>query len=482
MSAYDVTLVVSLLVLGFYAQSGIKNIGQSKSYESFYLSDRRLTRENVRNTFAGAAISIATVLVFFLTVGINFGWWILWSPLTLALGVVFFNFLVYPKLIKRQSLVASINDRSENGITSLFGIVEHLYGSRLLAGVVTSVSALGVIAILVAEMMVGVTIFEDYFVNPQYIVLLIAVTLFFYAGLGGLRSVVQTDKVQVRLIVLSLALIIISFGFISLTDKNISESQKWLDWSPRVEMPLALIVNIFIVNIALLPASLRVWQVVVATDSRTDFRKALWGATWLIVFVSLAALIISKFVLVRSGDAPASILSVFEFLTEGPQWIAYTLYPLFVAALLSALISTADSSVLPLAQAIAASNKSEFNGFRNTKIIAVLVAIVVVAYFGVTSLTGMTLVPWILTVFAISTCVAPVIVIPLLMPDQKPSPLCAIVVSIGLVVACAAALTWSIKYAGDFYVQPWNCAIGFGISATVTLLSLYVLAERKEQC
>lgn len=480
MSPYDVTLAVSILVLGLYALSGLKNISTATDYESFYLGSRRLNKSNVRNTFAGAAISIATVLVFFLTIGINFGWWIMWSPITLALGVAFFNYVIHPKLRENTSLNILLNDRSSRGVASLFGIIEHLYGSRTLAYVVTAISALGIVAILVAEMMVGVTIFKSYFLNPEYIVLIIAITLFFYAGLGGLKSVVQTDRVQVALIVVSLSLIIISFGIIYLSEDEAKASNFLLNWEAKFPMPASLLVNIFIVNIALLPSSLRVWQVVIATDKRTNFRAALSQATGLIVFVTVSALLISKLVLMESGNTPSSIAAIFDFLTSGSPLISYTLYPLFVAALLSALISTADSSVLPLAQAIASRNKQNFSRKLNTSVIAALVIGIVVTYFLVTKFTGMTLVPWILTVFSISTSVAPVVIAPIIWPLRRPREKGSILIAMMLCLAVAVAFGWSVKFAGDLSMQPWNCMIGFLISSFGTLLGFAVFNQKNK--
>lgn len=482
MTPFDITLVVSIAVLSFYVMNGLRHFDRSQSFERFFLNDRLLNSGNVRNTFTGAAVSISTVLSFFLTLGVLFGWQIFWSPLTLVLGVVAFAHLIYPRLLSNSALHKALQGtESENKIESLENLVYFLYGSRRLALIVTVISGMGVLAILVAEMMVGVTIYNQYFLRPEYIVFIIALTLFVYAGLGGMRSVVETDRWQVRFISASLAAILVLLWMQEAT-LSLAPSPGFHDilsvptWTPEVRMPLALVVNMIVVNLCFLPSSLRVWQVVVGSARSTGFKPALWQATILITLVSIASVIISRVMLGRLGHPP-QLGEILGFLAKSEGWAAYVVYPFFIVALLSALVSTADSAILPLSQALASRRTDRWTPLSNLRNIFLLLALAVGAYFVVTRLFNLGLVAWILTVFSVTTCIAPTVVMPLFTGTRAFSRLGLTLIGLGAVGGFAVALVWSIVFAEDLSIQPWNCVIGFGISTVLTFAGCIVSGQ-----
>lgn len=474
MSPFDVTLVVSIAVLAFYAVNGLRHFDRSQSFTRFFLNDRMLTHGNVRNTFTGAAVSVSTVLSFFLTLGVLFGWQIFWSPFTLVVGVVAFAHLVYPRLIANASLLKALRGEEDRPIESLQGLIFFLYGSRWLARMVASISGVGVVAILVAEMMVGVTIYQEYFLQPEYIVFIIAATLFVYAGLGGMRSVVETDRWQVWLISLSLLTTLVLL-WLQETASSPVPSPGFHDllsgstWSPEFSMPLALFANMVVVNLCFLPSSLRVWQVVVGSAKSSRFQVGLWQATILITLVSVAGVLISRIMLGRLGHRP-ELSEILGFLAKSDGWAAYVVYPFFIVALLSALVSTADSAILPLCQALASRRKEGWSPLRNLGNMFVLLGLTVGAYFVVTRLFDLGLVEWILTVFSVTTCIAPTVVAPLFLRDRSYSGIGLALIGGGVIGGFLVAFSWSVAFADDLAAQPWNCVVGFGISLLLTVV------------
>lgn len=473
MSPFDVTLVVSIAVLAFYAANGLRHFDRAQSFIGFFLSDRNLTHENVRNTFAGAAISISTVLSFFLTLGVLFGWQIFWSPITLVIGVIAFAHAIYPRLLANTQLHDALRGDGGRQIESLGELIHFLYGSQTLARLVAGISGIGILAILVAEMMVGVTIYKEYFLRPEYIVFIIAATLFVYAGLGGMRSVVETDRWQVWLISLSLITILILLWaqeerLDSPPTPGFHDFFKISTWSPELKMPLALIANMAIVNLCFLPSSLRVWQVVIGSTKSSKFRLGLWQATALIAMISVASVVISRVMHGRIEHRP-ELAEILGFLANSDGWAAYVIYPFFIIALLSALVSTADSAILPLSQALASRNKNGWSPVRNLKNIFALLAMAVCSYFIVTRLFNLGLVAWILTVFSVTTCIAPTVIAPLFFRKRAYSRLSIALIGTGAAGGFLIALIWSIYFAGDLTMQPWNCVIGFSISLTLTV-------------
>lgn len=482
MSPSTLAVIASALVLVGYAAIGYFQRRFDHTPLSFFLNERSLGTREVRNTFAGAAISISTVLVFFFTIGLQFGWQILLSPITLALGVLLFRHLVHPQLLKRRLVQISPEETSSLQIDSLSDVIRSLYGSRLVSVTITAISALGILAILVAELMVGVTVLQVAHIHPTLALFAIALVVLFYAGLGGMRSVVVTDRWQVILIVSALSLVLL--GMLTKVSENVPNflgDFLTAGWEPKFPLPAALIANITIVNLCLLPASLRVWQVVAAAKSGQTFRRGLWESTALIIFTSLCALMIGKSMIALLGPAEGEFTTdqLFKYLESAGGVVSYVFYPLFVVAMLSALISTADSAVLPLAQSLHATRSAKFNYALNLTIIASLLGVSIGAYFFVTRILNMGVVNWILTVFSITTIIAPAIVIPLFGAQKSLTKTGGVILSVGLLIACAAALTWSAKHSDDISTQPWNCAIGVAIATAATAISLFFFSTSK---
>ncbi|MEM7247731.1 MAG: hypothetical protein AAF533_20505 [Acidobacteriota bacterium] len=478
MTPFEITLAVSVLILGGYAASGAVNFGKSRTYDAFFLNNRSLSPQNVRNTFTGAAISISTVLLFFLTLSPVFGWQIFLSPLTLAAGVLLFAHGVYPRLKARPTLIASLRGESSQPIDSLGDLVFHIYGKRWLSTAVTAVSALGIGCVLVAEMMVGVTIYSEYFVEPEWIVFLIAATLFLYAGLGGMRSVVQTDGWQVRLITASMVTIVAVLALQGTsTNPDITASDMWTGtWAPAMTMPAALMINMLLVNLCLLPSSLRVWQVVAGSSKGAGFKRSLWFSTGIISVILVSAVFVARGVAVRNPGANVDLELIFSFLVKNENgFVSYLVYPLFVAALLSALVSTADSAILPLAQVLS-SRKNKWSSARVLRNVTLMLVIVIAIYFLVTRVLQFELVPWILTVLSVTTCIAPSIIVPLFVRPRRFSPQASLVVGVGVATGCVAAFAWSITFR-EISIQPWNCAIGTTISLAATLIACAMKEE-----
>lgn len=488
MTPFEITMVVSILVMSFYGIYGLLSFQKTSSFDAFFLNNRKLTRSNIRNTFTGASISIATVLIFFLTIGIVFGKWVLWSPITLAIGILTFNFVVYPRILSNKRVLSALKGESSVPIRSLSDFMLYMYGSKFVAGMTTFVSACGILAILVAEMMVGVEIYKEYFLQPEWIVLMLGITLFLYAGFGGMKSVVETDRWQVYLICLSVLLIVIYvsqrvLGLPENDEGSYSLSTLFLDWTPQAQMPASLWANMFIVNLCLLPSSLRVWQVLAASSKGKEFQRGLVESTILIVLIVLGTLVISKGIIGITGQPNQSISSIFLFLTESGGWAAYFIYPIFVAAMLSALVSTADSAILPLSQTAVSlfKKEEEFSIKWNMLNILGWIVLTIFSFWLVKYVLQMDIVNWILTVFSITTCVAPVVVVPLFFANRKLNASGNIVVGLGIILALACAISWSVFYRENFGMISWNCVIGFGVSLLATIGSYGLLSSARTE-
>ena len=484
MTPFEITMIVSILVMGFYGLYGLLSFKRTSSFDEFFLNNRKLTKSNVRNTFTGASISIATVLIFFLTIGIAFGGWIFWSPLTLAIGILAFNYIVYPKITSNKKVISALRGEAAVPIRSLSDFLRYMYDSSFVASMTTFVSACGILSILVAEMMVGVEIYKEYFLQPEWIVLMLGITLFLYAGFGGMKSVVETDRWQVYLICISIFLIVVYisqriFVLPEETETSITLNDLFLDWTPQAKMPASLWANMLVVNLCLLPSSLRVWQVLAASSKQGKFQRGLFESALIIVAIVVGTLVISKGIIGLTGQPNQSISSIFLFLTDSGGWAAFIIYPIFVAAMLSALVSTADSAILPLSQGTVSffGKEETFSIKWNMLNILGWILATIFAFWLVKYVLKMDLVNWILTVFSITTCVAPVVVIPLFFKDRKLTKAGNALVGGGIIAALIAAICWSVFFRQDFAMISWNCVIGFGISLILTMTAFWFLSN-----
>lgn len=479
MSAFEITLGVSALVLAFYALNGLYHYVSDSTFDGFFLGNRNIKVADVKNTFAGASLSISTVLVFFLTLSIPFGWQIMISPITLILGVIFFGKYIYPYLKDYPNLLNSLKGLKTFSIDSLEDLVYFFYKDKLISKTVTYISAIGIFSILVAEMMVGVTIYQEYFIKPIWIVLIIALTLFVYAGFGGLRSVVITDKWQIRIITLSIIFVVLGILFTTNFDVTL---EVFSNWKPVDKMPTSLYLNIFLINLCFLPSSLRIWQIVSASSKSDGFEKGLWQSTIIIAIITVLAIFTSKAIFFDSQIELANfnLLSIFGYLSANSSWfLSKVVYPLFITALLSALISTADSAILPLTQILTNKEKSLNQKTVFLKIGLILITVLAL-YILVTEVIGLGIIPLILTVFSVTTCIVPAILIPIWSSPKSYNKFSTRIISFSLILGCLLALIWSIVYKDNIAIQAYNCLIGLVITTFGTLIGT-LFADNKNE-
>jgi hypothetical protein len=66
----------------------------------------------------------------------------------------------------------------------------------------------------------------------------------------------------------------------------------------------------------------------------------------------------------------------------------------------------------------------------------------------------------------------------LLFGQRKLQKIGVTLVSIGAFLSFLVPFWWSIRFNGDFTVQPWNCVIGFSISSIAMFIAFRFLEDR----
>jgi Na+/proline symporter len=320
----------------------------------------------------------------------------------------------------------------------------------------------------------------SFFIKPEIILILTSLVLFFYTGFGGLRAVVATDKLQLWLIALSLVVVLLFLSvdstLTSSTPGQMHSSSTSLSqgWKPAFIIPISLALNMLFVNLCYLPTSLRVWQIVSATTNSKKLVDGIWSSLIIMLLITLAAIFISHYLSAMEQQPDQAIQALFRYMVTRSWISAYILYPLFLIGLLSAMLSTADSAILPISQnlyELSSRNTSDWSRRKAILFTACIIGFVNALYFLVTKAVGFNLTSWVLTVFSVTTCVMPAIILPLFIGRLHTSLLKFLSIS-GAMVGFAAALLWSIVHVNSIDIQPWNSVIGLSLGIAFIMIGL----------
>ena len=437
--AYTICFLATIVVLVSFLTFGLLNVKKGQSY---FNCDKQLNSREFRNSFAAATTSLATVLFYFVVLGLNNGLWILiFSPLSLLVGTMLFNWLILPQLVKQKYGVSN-----EVGISvgnTLGEYIKQRYDSQPVKYVVLTITLLGILSIMLIELFVGVTIFQIFMNNnpelaelAEFIgLVVISVVSFIYTGLGGLNAVVKTDKIQYWFMFFT-ALFLVLFLYINYTDsitkltydiffptfggKNGLWNSNW-----------PLFVNTICVNIFLIPALLRNWQLIAATKNGREIKKGMWSG-WFLTFLITAMFLFFGlffyhiFPMPSNGDDPSLYHILTTMADSGDFILSNILFPFLFVACLMALLSTVDSSLLPIVQSLVVdilpNDKSNYKGkifeyykriynHINLVCIIAILFLTIFLYLIVFKLLKFELIDWLFTIFSVVTISSPAILV-----------------------------------------------------------------------
>ena len=407
-------LVVLLLIVcvGFGFTSFIRN----NSYLEYFLAKSSLGPSENAASYFGRFTSLATVLTFFLIFSSREGIYIAVAPVTVLLGVLLFN-----RLARNYKPV-------DPGCTSLFGHLESYYKDPMLSRMVLILSMFAIFMILLIELYVGARILEVLLPsnsgNNLYSLIIVGAIVFLYVGLGGLRSIVITDKIQSYVITLFSIVSFIVFApkvaSVSLYDLFPRDAVSVQNWT--YILPLPLLLNIIIVNFFLFPSLYSTWQMRFASSSNSHFlRGNLRGAvrvfiTWCL-FIAIGILLAKEF-----GELPFSLGETAILISRSDNTLlAYFVFPLLLVASLSALLSTADNAIIPIVQIIYDTkfDKEEFTIAKPITIAMLLMLLVFILYYFFFIYLSFDFLKAIFSVFGFSVILTPIIMWPVIFPNDS---------------------------------------------------------------
>ena len=486
--AYTICFLTAFAVLLFFLVYGLMHVSSTDSY---FNCNRQLGWFEFGNSFAAASTSLATVLFFFVTLGLTNGLYILFSPLSFLLGTWLFGRFMLPRLKEQHYSVS--NDGSRTLGSTLGEYIKTRYRSQLVKNTVMIITLLGILAIMLIELFVGVQIF-DIFLKPEYgeyALYFIAAVAFIYTGLGGLNAVVQTDKWQFRFMMLTAFLLII---FMYYTYGNPIASDRYFPpiWGAHgvLSQNWALYANMVFVNILLIPSLLRNWQLIAATKSEKEIKRGFQNGVILTAAISLLFVIFGLLFFTVFSDAPKSMNGILTIMAESSNPVmSNVLFPMLFAACLMALLSTVDSSLLPVVQCLANDifpnpQKLQKKVLYATYMISTLI-LTVFLYRVVFKWLNFDIISWLFTIFSLVTISSPAILLACFGKDsilrtrtmQLSTVICTI---LGLFIALAISICGNnISGGANLTIIQLNTPIAIIVSSFFLGITYFIVKRRQ---
>jgi Na+/proline symporter len=474
MTPFQITFLGALGVLLSFLVYGILH---KSDVQSYFNCNKQLGRNEFGDSFAAASTSLATVLFFFVTLGLENGLYILISPLSYLIGIVLFNKYILPKL-ESYGFANSNHDGSISVGSTLGLFMEQRFGSKWIKMLISVIMILGIISILLIELYVGVDIF-NIFINPEYresALVLIAVVVFAYTGLGGLNTVVKTDRIQFGFMLLVAIGIVLWLCFqkpaVTITDFFPAP----MPLSDGLFLKWPLLLNMVIVNILLIPSMLRNWQLMAATRNFSEVGKGLMKGFGLTAFISALFVVLGILFFNIFPHTELSLNGILSSMADSnDKVLSMILLPLLFIACLMALLSTVDSSLLPVVQSISFDFGGKHVGRKKyLTITALLLLLTLGVYLIVFKLLGFDLIEWLFTIFSLVTISSPAIILGCV-GNQTVLRKKSMVVGTIIATIVGLALSLLISYLGNVTENIWLIQLNTPIAAFVDSIILFIV-------
>jgi Na+/proline symporter len=304
-------------------------------------------REFSASTVA-ATISLATVVVAFYELVPALGLWLIWPALTTAAGLGAFGLLA--KRIWRK-----LSDYEFR--PTLHAYLGREYGSKHLAFVASACTAVGYLTAFAVELTVGSRFLAPLLpgVPTILIVVIMAAVSFVYTGLGGFRTVVVTDRLQMGFIWLMLAstgayyAVVIHGQGMAASIGRIPVELRTFSWQSG---RLSFVLGILVMNLLTYVSNMGLWQRIAGSRSADIVSRGLWSSVLssAVSWSLLALAAVGAYMLV----APITGENLLVTALKSMQASMFGLCVIFcvVLGLLGAMLSTASTQLMAVSHTI----------------------------------------------------------------------------------------------------------------------------------
>lgn len=326
-----VGLAISVLYYLLLSMADRKRVHSLGAYffDGWSLSERTVTVSQF-----SSSMSLATVVIALLQLGVVFGVGLSWATLTFCLGWVCFVLMV--PVIRRHTV-------PRDTIHSFLGRRYDSDAVRVLASTATIAGFLGLFA---TELFAADVVLSALNVNQRIVegaIVLFALVTIAYSAVGGFRSVVRSDWSQTALLLAALATLSVlgARNWLAAGQPSVMGTQQAHSWV----LPLAVTIGLFCINVPYPLVDTQAWQRgrAAATDSaaKKGTAKAIWMfvATWSFM-IGLALLAATT---LTPGEDPFKVM--LQSATTLPPVTAFIVGCILAPGLGAAMFSSADAFV-----------------------------------------------------------------------------------------------------------------------------------------
>tara|TARA_B100000678_G_scaffold132585_1_gene110763 strand:- start:464 stop:1945 length:1482 start_codon:yes stop_codon:yes gene_type:complete len=363
--AFDQTALIfigiylsTLIIIGFFGY----HARQENTLKDFYLAGNGFGLVVISLTFYATQYSGNTLFGYSgMTYRIGYAWIMCVHFMT---AIVACYLIFAPKLYKRA--------RQYNYITPT-DYLQHRFGSNSLNIVVTVIMVFVLSNYLLAQLMAmgramqGLSSADPNIAYQQGVILLTLIMVI-YGTLGGIRAVAWTDVIQGSILIVGLIVLLFmlfkQFGSISLATATIQQTQ---DFS-KINVPDANRIREWISYILIVGFGSTLYpqaiQRIYAARSEKILRQGLAFMAFAPLFTALIAVIIGIYAIAYvpglEGTASDQVLTRILSIIQQNSILGYWLIVILYAAVLAAMMSTADSAMLSISSMLSKDIYSRF--------------------------------------------------------------------------------------------------------------------------
>ena len=305
--------------------------------EDYLFASKELGIRDIRESTAATYSTFATVFFWFVALGGMYSWLLFMIPLFLYFGNALFTIYVQKsgvQLCEYSTIGSFLRQKSRYKPIHYLAdwiIVVFLFSAILVEMVIGS----GILASMIPSLPNG----------QLFFIMLLAGIVILYVVIGGFRTVILSDAVQLYLTLAGIIALLV-FSIIYLPSP---QSSKAFIYPPKVNWIsfLAFVVSVIVVQIFGPLSQLQNWQRICGSEDQDVALKghrqgALVGAgLW-------AMMIVAALILYVKLQGSVSFENIFEKMKVGGTFSAYALYPLLFVGFIAAMISSADSAMAAL--------------------------------------------------------------------------------------------------------------------------------------
>lgn len=295
-----------------------------------------------------ASISLATVVVAFYELAPFLGIWLLWPAITTALGLGVFG-LVAKRVWQKMNRY--------DARPTLHAYLGEEYKSNNLALVASLFTAAGYLTAFAVELTVGARFLSPLLPGAPIaiLVLLLALVSFGYTALGGFRTVVVTDRLQMAFIWALIGALSI-FYFEQISGSGVEAAMHRIpgqlvniSWS---EDKVPFVLGILVMNLLTYLGNMSLWQRIAGAQSVETVSNGLVGSVWsaLLSWSLLAMAAVVALAITSPVTGENLLITIVKMMIEA-KWGAALVF-VVVMGLLGAMLSTASTQLMAVTHTV----------------------------------------------------------------------------------------------------------------------------------